>query len=50
MAAQNKALGINNIQSKVGSKTPLRRLYRRKETISHLVAECKTFAEKQYYL
>ena len=49
MAAQNQVLRTNNIKSKIDkqSVSPLSRLCEeRAETISHVVAGCKMFAQK----
>ena len=52
-AAKYQALRTNSIRSKVNkqSVSPLCRLCgERKETISHVIVECKILAQKQYRL
>ena len=53
MAAQDQALRTNSIRSKIDKQevSPMCRLCgEREETISHVVAECKMLAQKQYRL
>ena len=52
-AVKDQALKRNSIKSQVDkqSGSPLCRLRRKRdETISHVVAECKMLAQKQYYI
>ena len=53
MDAQDQALRTNSLKSKVDKRSvsPLcRTCGERAETISHVVAECKMLAQKQYHL
>ena len=53
MAAQDQALRTNSIKSRIDKQnvSPMCRLCgEREETISHVVAECKMLAQKQYRL